>query len=418
MKKQNKKLISQVVEDIKKAAKMADIKPQEVTKFHFMAVSDVTDWQLRTIGGLPSIVKANFPQEDKELATLQTNKSAASYVNKLESELGKKLWLEEEFIDTLKNLKSVTAAPYKSKGKKEIKRAMNLILSDLHIGSDIKKDETGLLDFGRVEEARRLSRIVKEVMDYKKEHRAVTKLNVILLGDLIQGALGHDPRDGAEISVQYARALYLLNQALAQLSSAFPEVEVHCNTGNHGRITSRHPQRAVHGKWDSFETMLAYSLKQIMADAKNVKFNIPLTPFITYEEFGKKYFFTHGDNVLKVGFPGKAIPTGSLENQINKINASLSDKDEYSVIGVGHVHTASITHLANGSVVITNGAMVPADEFAVSIGLMETSCGQYLFESVQDYPVGDCRLIRVDEKDDKDKSLDTIIKPWNGFNDK
>src|ERR1700675_2340490 len=131
MKKSNKKLINQIVADIKKAAKEFDIKPQEVTKTQFAATSEITDWSLRTVGGLSSIISTYFKQEDKELATIQTHKNVNSYVNKLETELGKKLWLEEEFVDTLKNLKIVKTAPYKSKKRKEIKRVLNLILSDL-----------------------------------------------------------------------------------------------------------------------------------------------------------------------------------------------------------------------------------------------------------------------------------------------
>ena len=80
---------------------------------------------------------------------------------------------------------------------------------------------------------------------------------------------------------------------------------------------------------------------------------------------------------------------------------------------VGHVHTASVTHLSNGAVMMTNGAMVPSDEYAVSIGLFENFCGQYMFESVKGYPVGDCRFIRVSKVDDQNKELDKIIKPFD-----
>ena len=82
---------------------------------------------------------------------------------------------------------------------------------------------------------------------------------------------------------------------------------------------------------------------------------------------------------------------------------------------VGHVHVASTTHLSNGATMLTNGAMVPVDEYAVSIGMMESSCGQYLFESVEDHIFGDSRFIKVSEEQDKDASLDTIISPWDSF---
>ena len=197
----------------------------------------------------------------------------------------------------------------------------------------------------------------------------------MLLGDIIQNQL-HDPRDGAPSAEQCGRAIHLLTQAIGQFSASFPSVEVFCNTGNHGRNTGRHHGRAVNQKWDSLETIVYYAIREACKNLKNVKFTIPKTPYVVYEVFGKKIFATHGDSVLNVGYPGKAINTGRLETQVNRFNASLSDKDEYSVLVVGHVHTASITHLSNGAVTITNGALVPVDEYAVSIGLMETTSGQ------------------------------------------
>jgi hypothetical protein len=41
--------------------------------------------------------------------------------------------------------------------------------------------------------------------------------------------------------------------------------------------------------------------------------------------------------------------------------------------------------------------------------------GQWLFESVPGYAVGDMRFIRVGERDDKDATLDKLITPWRDF---
>jgi hypothetical protein len=207
----------------------------------------------------------------------------------------------------------------------------------------------------------------------------------------------------------------LLTQALTQLSLNFREVKVYCNSGNHGRNTGRHHDRAVNQKWDSIETIINYALKYALKNVKNVDVIIPKTPYLEYKVFGKKIFATHGDTVLNPGYPGKSIKTGVLENQINRINASLKDSDEYSVFIVGHVHVASVTHLSNNSVMITNGSLVPVDEYAVSIGMMESANGQYLFESVEGFPVGDCRFIKVSQEDDTNKELDKIIKPFEGL---
>lgn len=410
MKKSNPTEI--VKQGILDASKALNIEPRDVTKRQLMEY--VSDWAMKGSGGIGLVKNAYFPEDKKDLKSIVTSKNKANYIGSLEKIVGNTEVMRELVTDSLKKIKLPKFTPYKQIKAKKVDRAVNVILSDLHIGSDVKKEETGGLDFGKKEESRRLARITKEILDYKPQYRDCTKLNVYLLGDLVQMNL-HDPRDGAPAAEQVARAIYLISQSLSHFTESFPEVTVYCATGNHGRLQSRHKTRAVNQKWDSIETIIYYALKQIFAKQKSIKFVIPKTPFVTVDVFGSKFFLTHGDTVFKPGYPGQSIKIGHLENQINKINATLPDSQEYAVFAVGHVHTASMTHLSNGAVMITNGAMVPSDEFAVSIGLLENVCGQYLFESVKGFPVGDSRFIKVSEKDDKDKSLDRIITPWKGL---
>lgn len=300
------------------------------------------------------------------------------------------------------------------KGSKNIERVVNVVLSDLHIGSDIQQEETGYQKFGKVEESRRLAAITKQICSYKEQYRDKTKLVVHLIGDIIQGNL-HDPRDGAVKAEQFARAIHILSQMFGHLSASFSSIEVDCATGNHGRDTARHRERAIHQKWDSVETELYVALSYACASLKNVKFIIPKTPYCKVNVLEHKIFSTHGDTVLKPGQPGKAIKMDTLEAQINKINATLTDKEEYAVFVVGHVHTPSLTFLDNGVVMITNGCMVPVDQFAVSIGILESHCGQWIWESIKGHAVGDARLIKVGAQHDADESLDSIIVPWTGL---
>lgn len=406
--------LEQVVAKIKEVAEYLEKTPQELT-LGLLTLNGLSERQLRRHGGLNLIKAAHFPDTNKDLASIVELKSEKKYVASLETKLGKVLSLEDKIVKALEKLPKIQIKEYIRRDKKEpLSRAVNVIFSDLHIGSDIKEEETGSLDFGRLEESRRLARLTKEIVEFKSQYRDQTTLNLFLLGDVIQNHL-HDPRDGAELAEQCARAIYLLSQSIGHMAANFPQVTVYCATGNHGRDTGRHHGRAVNQKWDSIETVIYYALKETTRSLGNVDFIIPKTPYTICDVFGKKIFLTHGDSVLAPGYPNKAIQTAKLEVQINKINASLPDHAEYAVFIVGHVHCGSMTHLANGAVMITNGAMVPSDEFAVSIGLLENTCGQWVFESVENYPVGDSRFIKVSQEDDKDVSLDKIIKPFEGL---
>lgn len=323
--------------------------------------------------------------------------------------------VEASLTHVFKN-KPITPSGYalkKHEGK--IERHLNLVLSDLHFHS-LLDDREVPYQYGPVEEARRLAKVVLETAEYKVQYRKETELNVSIIGDIIQGQL-HDARDGAPLAAQVSAAAHLLIQALNFLAAHFPKVHVRCVPGNHGRNPNRHPKRAVLQKWDAIETMLYVTLKHALAHVKNVTVTIPKTPYLTYTSFDKRIFGTHGDTVINPGYPGQSIQVRSMEEQINRINASLRDQDEYAVFFVGHVHVGSLVHLPNGATLITNGCLIPTDSYGVSLGLFEITCGQTLFESVKGYAVGDYRFIYVDSNTDKDASMDKIISPYlDGIN--
>lgn len=302
----------------------------------------------------------------------------------------------------------------KAKKKLNIKRVHTLMLSDLHIGADINGEETGGSTFSNIQEARRVAAIIRESIDYKSQYRKDTKLVVALLGDIIENSM-HDSRTGAIISEQICRAIHILTQALTVLANEYAEVEVECASGNHDRILSRHKQRAVHQKYDSYATIIYYAIKSALVNVKNVKINIPKTPMSSYKVFGMRIGYTHADTVINPGGIYSTVNVKALENQVNRMNAALPNDEEYAAILYGHTHIGHTVQLSNGTVLIGNGGLPPPDPFAVSIGTNESNSGQWIFESVPGHAVGDMRYIKVNSNIDKDESLDKLIKPWKSF---
>lgn len=296
--------------------------------------------------------------------------------------------------------------------KGPVERMENILLSDLHFQSLVDPRECPV-GYGPVEEARSLAAVVLQAAEFKPQYRENSILNVHLCGDIIQGQL-HDQRDGAPLAEQVAAAMYLLIQAIAYWSGCYSEVIVRCTPGNHGRNKDRHPERAIHQKWDSIETMVYYGIKMGVKDLPNVRVEIPYTPYITYDSFGQKAFGTHGDTVINPGNPGKAINIESIRKQTNEWNSQFVKSERYQLFFVGHVHFASNVILPNGIRFISNGCLVPPDSFAISGGYF-TTCGQWLWESVPGHIVGDSRFIVVDENIHKDKDLDKIIKPFSSL---
>lgn len=417
-----------IAESIGRCAKSMGIPPSDLTWWDYREFASV-QWGQNTVGvvrrditrlgGFESIRDAYFPREDTDQAV---TKGRIREHAALSRRLGRHLADEafqykqmEAFAERVFKGR-IKPVPYRQakKGRSKIKRELVILLGDLHIGADLVGAATGGIDFGPLEEARFAAQVVRQVCTYKEEYRDETSLRVVMLGDLIHGCL-HDPRDGAIMAEQKDRAIHLLSQVVAQLSSAFPKVAVEMISGNHDRDKLRHPKRATSSKWDSNATAIYCAVRRCCLALRNVEFHMPLAACGHFEVFGKRYFYTHGDTVISVGNPGCQIKVTELENQVNKLNATLKDKDEYAVVLVGHAHQFLHIALNNGVTIIVNGPFTAQDEYARSIGIFESIPSQTMFEVTPGYPVGDLRRIILDKKVAKDSSLDEIVRPWRAL---
>lgn len=380
---------------------------------HFDSINKLKSIAIENFPELKELeVPAQLVERDLDVYRLNLHKKSVKKQNQ-------KLIEDMDFLDHIAKFADQVfegkVKPVKIPLKKEIKRTHTLMLSDLHIGADISGEETGTgISFGRVEESRRLAAVIKQAIEYKPQYRKETKLVVALLGDIIENSM-HDARTGDEISIQVCRAIHLLLQAIQHLASHYPEVQVECATGNHDRITSRHHGRAVHGKYDSYSTIIYFALKAALKNQKNVVVNIPKSPMSSYMVYGQRIGYTHSDTVLKTGGIYSTVNVKGLENQINKLNAALHNDEEYAAMLYGHTHIGHLIHLSNGCALLGNGALPPPDPFAASIGATESNNGQWIFESVPGYAVGDVRFIRCGKNYDKDESLDKLISPYQGL---
>ena len=352
----------------------------------------------------------------QEFKLTKTKKDDARAVN-----LGKEIVFLDYLGATLKGafgreIPKSLVAKKPPKGK-PLKRVLNLVLSDTHFGSNPDPRETRN-KYGPLEASRRLAKVIRQAITYKTEHRDYTHLNMHILGDMFQGQL-HDPRDGEPLAEQMGETIHLLAQAVKVASQEFPQVNVAFQPGNHGRNTARHKDRATFQKWDSNETVVYYAIKTIAKMAKwdNVRFALPYTPYYLIDTLGHGIFGTHGDTVLHPGNPHKTINVGALTNQVNKIVAAEARIGgiQPKLFIMGHVHIGTDVNLPSDITVITNGCLLPPDPYALSIGAFDSACGQQLFETTEEHAFGDHRFIRVNEKTDKDSSLDGLILPYTGL---
>jgi hypothetical protein len=384
----------------------------------------ITAHHITSAGGFNRIRDSYFPPNPtKQQVERKVVETHALYNRRLGETLSKRQWLAESLESYAERVfKGRIDAPKWTPPKpKECKRLVNTVWSDLHFGSNLQAVETGAFDFGKVEEARRMAHVVGEIADYKPQYRDSSELVIWLIGDIMHGHL--HPGDMAAHAEQMARSIHLLSQAVAYLSGCYSRVSVKCASGNHGRNKQRHSERATDAKWDSHETVIYYAVKAACSKLQNVSVEIPLTPHVIGEAFGVGTFATHGDTVFEPGYPGREVKTGSILAQINQMNMDWADNARErgidhvpcAVFVCGHVHSPVVHPTVGGRAVVTNGSLVPADGFSTSNGRFSSPTGQWVWEQVEGFPLGDARFVRVGFKQDQDAKLDRIIRPWAGF---
>jgi hypothetical protein len=347
-----------------------------------------------------------FIKELRQKADTRSDKGAALSLAKNECMAARLETISRRFA-------SRTWVPqYKGKKTKRTERWLNLMLSDLHFGSEL---DGRVVDYpyGSLEESRRLGAVVAQAADYKRRYRKETSLAVHLLGDIIEGNI-HDPQASSNLTVQYDRSLHHLIHALEFLATEFKQVIVRTSVGNHGRDISRHPDRAMQDKYDSHEFRIYRALYHSFRRVSNVQVETPVRPYYVCSQFGQKALYTHGDTIFNFGNPGKLIRTANLEAQIGRFRTAQQDNSDVTLFCGAHVHVSSDVDVASATV-ITNGALLPGGQFAQAIGCFASSCSQQLWESVEGHQFGDHRRLYVDGTTDTTREFDKIIPPWKAL---
>lgn len=396
----------------------ADFKSWLANKGYDGAFIKTVQDEVKAVGGFANVCKAFFPAalNDKSVEKAEIKALVKEQRAALTSLTSDALFLKEFEEGLTRALKQGVPKlfGYALKVPKgAVPRTTQVFISDTHFGGDLDPRE-GVTKYGFHEEARRLASIAVRCCEYKRDHRKESDLIVNLGGDLIEGLL-HDRQHGLPLASQMADASYLLVQFVKVVASHWRKVTVNCVGGNHDRDATRHPHRAMQGRWDSEATKIYWTVKLAVADVPNVEVNIPMSPFMGYEVFGHRCYLGHGDININVGNPGDNINTKSLERQVNAINNTEREEGRkpFRLFQMGHVHIATIIHLP-GTKVITNGCLGPAGPYSKGVGYYSVASGQSMWESTANHPFGDYRFLETDTSIDRDEALEKIIKPFPG----
>jgi len=416
-----KEIIKLFLKNMKQIAKELDKSPQEVTATQFWAnvSEELPEWDVRRVGGFKNLQNLYFPKQEESIVVKKTGDLLKERVKKVQDDLGTRRLIAEELAANLQEIvKTIDFKVHKplakAKGKgKPAERTIVAHLSDTHYGCNIDKSEMGgLNEYNWQIAARRSALFFQQIVNYKPQHRDQTEVVLLVNGDIIAGVIHNQEWFVDLLTTQFAGTLNILCQGISYLAQNFKKVRVVMTPGNHGRSMHKaSTDRGTTHKYDSYETQIFIAVREVMkAKCANVEVEVPDSPFAIFKAQGHTYFVTHSDTVINVGNPGAALNMKSINNQINKLNASeLGGDAKFDAVICGHIHTPTLQLMESGCMLVLNGCLSGLDPYALSIGIFDSNPTQQLFEATEKHAVGDVRFIQV-KSADKDAQLDKIIE--------
>lgn len=420
-----KEIIKQFINSMNKISKMLKKSPGDLSQSQFWAndPNEIPEWEVRRVGGFTNLKNLYFPKDTDNLVVKSTADLVKTHRDKIEKQLGTRAMMNKEFAESFqKVVASIDFNLHKPvKNLKVLKKAGSRTivahLSDTHYGCNIDPKEMGGLNtYDWTIAARRSALFAEQIMNYKPQYRKETDLVLVINGDIIAGMIHNQEFFVDLLTTQFAGTLNILTQMISYLATGFKSVEVIFQPGNHGRSMHKSStDRGTTHKWDSYETQIYIAIREVcQAKLPNVKVTIPVSPFAIFEAQGHSFFVTHSDTVINVGNVGSALNMKSINNQINKLNASqLGGTKTFAGVLLGHVHTPTLQLMESGCMLVVNGCLSGLDPYAMSIGIFDSNPTQQIFEVTPKHAVGDVRFIQVKSADDN-AALDKIIKPFKG----
>ena len=219
----------------------------------------------------------------------------------------------------------------------------SLIISDIHAGLKIDN----VVNYYDIEVCKeRMSQLLSKTIKYCRLHQ-VTKLNIELLGDLINGVIKIQNRiDEEEDTIsQIATISEILSQFINELKAEVPSVVVYGVIGNHSSVFANKNERS---NKENFERLI---YKFISLRTGQQVITNGLEDFLTYKVGDREIVISHGNR------DGIA---NAKQHFVDLLGRTVD------FIHLGHVHHFNVKDDSNTTIIV-NGSVVSTDNYAVSI---------------------------------------------------
>ena len=161
-------------------------------------------------------------------------------------------------------------------------------------------DTNGLNEYDLDTYAEYLARWTDKVIQFKREDEkshGLNKLVIVHLGDWLEGESIYPGQQmhivAPVVDVIYNTALPLEIEMMLRLACVFPEVEIFCITGNHGRAG----KKGDHHWRSSFEYVLLRALQTGLQQQENIKVFVSESPMMVAQHGKSIFAYQHGEHL-------------------------------------------------------------------------------------------------------------------------
>jgi len=282
-------------------------------------------------------------------------------------QLEKQKNINQVIIDNcLASISKCSFAPAKipKKEKKTRNQEFHALNSDTHCGELVDPDWVqGVAEYNSELFVSRMNLWAEKICLFRDQDKAslgLNKLCLYMLGDHMDGELiykGQAYNIDLITMEQFMLAFTTYVDIILFLASVFPEVEIFCVMGNHGRLGKK---GEAHQK-SNFDYLLYKMLNYTLKKQANVKIYVSSCPTMLIRHGNFNFALNHNDDTR--GWNG--IPYYGLDRKSRRLNNLYNMIIDY-MLG-GHFHTSATLH----DNILLNGSMAGGSD--LSINKMKTA---------------------------------------------
>lgn len=289
----------------------------------------------------------------------------------------------ERYTDMICSLKEilseVTPLPKPKYSKNQVGDTLNILLSDWHIGREIK-DENGVVVYNTDIAEKQVNAFTNEALKlsdkYISKSTKIQEVNIIAAGDMLDGmGIFSTQESMSEYAppFQVMRGIeYIQKIILAYRQRGF-KVNFYGVKGNHGEIRFNGKSKDPNANWDlMLYLMLEFWAKSVVKD-NMISIQYSELDYLNFDVRGWTYHVRHKAPAQSETPSGKAKFLGWVK------------KHKCDLVMYGHYHHYGIND-RSGITIIRNGALTAGDEFAESLA-EESEPVQLVFGCNENRPV-------------------------------